>query len=103
MTKRIFANRFGLIALMSVSLFASTAALAATQPVLVTTPTAQPVPVVEIIKDSDAPARKPYQTGQLYFTTQIGTNFKSLMTIPANQRLVIQHVSGLCWGVNTIS
>jgi hypothetical protein len=101
--KRIIANRFGLIALMSLSLFASTAAHAVSQPVIVTNTTAQPVPVVGIVKDSDAPARKPYQTGLIYFPTQIGTNFKSLMTVPANQRLVIQHVSGICHYVNTIS
>ena len=103
MNKRIIANRFGLIALMSLSLFASTAAHAISQPVIVTNTTAQPVPVVGIVKDSDAPARKPYQTAVLYFSTQIGTNFKSLMTVPANQRLVIQHVSGICHYVNTIS
>lgn len=50
MNKRIIANRFGLIALTCLSLFASTAAFAgnppAAQAVLVTNSTAQPVPMV---------------------------------------------------------
>jgi hypothetical protein len=45
MNQKIVANRFGLI-LMLLSLFASTAALAVTQPVLVTNSSAQPVPVI---------------------------------------------------------
>jgi len=49
MTKRIFATRFGLVALLSVSLFASTAAFAGNAPsaasVVVTNTAANPVPV----------------------------------------------------------
>src|SRR6266571_324084 len=64
MEKKSFANRFGLVALMSLSLFASTAfagnAPAPTQVVVTNTP-AQPVPMVGLTKDSDAPARKPFQ------------------------------------------
>ncbi len=64
MKKTIFANRFGLVALLSVSLFASTALAgntpAPTQVVVTNTP-AQPVPIVGLVKDSDAAARKPFQ------------------------------------------
>jgi len=53
MKKNIFANRFGLIALMSLSLFASTAfagnAPAPTQ-VVVTNTAAQPVPMVGLVQ-----------------------------------------------------
>jgi len=56
MTKRIFANRFGLVALMSLSLFASTAFAGngPTQVVVTNTP-AQPVPMVR----SDHGLRRP--------------------------------------------
>ena len=38
------------------------------------------------------PGRKPYQTSIIYFLTQTGTNRHSVMTVPVNQRLVIEHV-----------
>jgi hypothetical protein len=49
------------------------------------------------IKDIDAPGRKPFQTGALTFTVkaQLG-GFQSLGIVPANQRLVIEYVSGAC-------
>jgi hypothetical protein len=107
MNKQIFANRFGLIALTCLSLFASATAFAGSpataQQVVVTNSPAQPVPMVGLVKDSDAPARKPFQTHIIYFQTALGTNFHSVTTVPANQRLVIEHASGVCWSVNTIA
>jgi len=104
MTKRIFANRFGLIALLS--LFASTAAYAANPaatPVIVTNTTAQPVPVVGIIKDSDAPARKPFQSHK-YFSVPAGSSSGVVLTtVPANQRIVLEEVSGYCSNVAGIA
>jgi opacity protein-like surface antigen len=97
MTKRIFANRFGLVALM-LSLFASTAAFATSQPVIVTNTTGQPVPVVGLTKDSDAPARKPFQWGSGLDTNAHTNQFFKVTTVPANQRLVIEQVSGWCGG-----
>jgi len=102
--KRIFANRFGLIALLS--LFASTAAYAgnpAATPVIVTNTTAQPVPVVGIIKDSDAPARKPFQSNK-FFLVPAGSSAGVILTIvPANQRIVLEEVSGYCSNVSGIA
>jgi hypothetical protein len=102
MEKKSFANRFGLIALISVSLLAS-AAFAGNTPaptqVVVTNTPAQPVPVVGLIKDSDAPARKPFQwNGTFGQNPGVGSSFK-VMTVPANQRLVIQQVSSFCGGM----
>ena len=106
MNKRIIANRFGLIALMSLSLFASTAfagnAPAAT-PVIITNTPAQPVPMVGLVKDSDAPARKPFQTAPMYIPAQLAATFYDVLTIPANQRLVIEHVSGTCANITGLS
>ena len=86
MKKNIFANRFGLIALMSLSLFASTAFAgntpAPTQVVVANT-TAQPVPVVGLIKDSDAPARKAFQTNFISVSSNVPA---SVVSVPANQR-----------------
>jgi hypothetical protein len=99
MQKKTFATRFGLIALMSVSLFASTAFAGnapAASPVIVTNTPAQPVPMVGLIKDSDAPARKPFQTVPIYIPAQLPANFYDVVTVPVNQRLVIEHVSGTC-------
>jgi hypothetical protein len=99
MENKSFANRFGLIALMSVSLFASTAfagnAPAPTQVVVTNTP-AQPVPMVGLVKDSDAPARKSLQTDfiTIYANTQI-----PVVSVAGNQRLVVEHLSGYCSGV----
>jgi hypothetical protein len=101
MEKKSFANRFGLIALMMLSLFASTAfagnAPAPTQVVVTNTP-AQPVPMVGLVKDSDAPARKAFQTGMIPVFAGIP---KFVVSVPANQRLVIEHISALCFGVVT--
>jgi len=98
MNRRIIANRFGLVALMSLSLFASTSAFAGAaqvpQQVVVSNTPAQPVPMVGLVKDSDAPARKPFQNFK-----QFGLAFDAtLVGVPANQRLVIEHVSGYCNG-----
>ena len=105
MNKRIIANRFGLIALICVSLFASTAfagnAPAPTQVVVTNTP-AQPVPMVGLTKDSDAPARKPFQTAPLYIPAQLQATFYDVVTVPANQRLVIEHVSGSCANITSL-
>jgi hypothetical protein len=101
--ENIIANRFGLIALMSLSLFASTAFAfntpAPTQVVVTNTP-AQPVPMVGLVKDSDAAARKPFQW---YGTVSASNNYGKLKvtTAPANQRLVIEDVSGYCEGGST--
>jgi len=99
MKKKSLANRFGLVALMSLSLFASTAYAGNTpppSPVVVTNTPAQPVPMVGLVKDSDAPARKPFQTAPLYIPAQLQATFYDVVTVPANQRLVIEHVSGSC-------
>jgi len=101
MEKKSFANRFGLVALMSLSLFASTAfagnAPAPTQVVVTNTP-AQPVPMVGLTKDSDAPARKPFQwNGTFNQYAGVGSSF-TVTTVPANQRLVIEQVSSFCQG-----
>ena len=97
MEKKCFANRFGLIALMSLSLFASTAAFAGNAPaptqVVVTNTPAQPVPMVGLVKDSDAPARKSLQTN--FFIVNPNSQTK-IVSVPANQRLVVEHVSGRC-------
>lgn len=102
MTKRIFANRFGLIALLG--LFTSTAfagnSPAPTQVVVTNTP-AQPVPIVGLIKDSDAPARKPFVTNFTQVVAGAGqVNDTVLGSVLANQRLVVEHVSGYCTGVS---
>jgi hypothetical protein len=101
MNKRIIANRFGLIALMSLSLFASTAFAgntpAPTQVVVTNTP-AQPVPMVGLVKDSDASARKPFQWFGNGIPASISGNTLTVTTVPLNQRLVIEDVSGYCQG-----
>jgi hypothetical protein len=99
MTKRIIANRFGLaIALTILSLTASTTAFAAAaqgpQQVVVTNTPAQPVPVVGLIKDSDAPARKSLQTN--FFSLNANQPKAKVISVPANQLLAIEHVSGRC-------
>ena len=101
MNKRIIANRFGLVALLSLSLFASTSAFAAAaqgpQQVVVTNTPAQPVPMVGLVKDSDASARKPFQWyGTISSNSPNGT--LKVATAPANQRLVLEDVSGYCQG-----
>jgi hypothetical protein len=94
--KNTIVNRFGLIALMLLSLFASTAFAgntpAATQVVVTNTP-AQPVPMVGLIKNSDAPARNSLQT--LFLSLNPNTIWK-VVSVPVNQRLVIEQVSGRC-------
>jgi len=101
MNKRIIATRFGLVALMLLSLFASTTfagnAPAPTQ-VVVTNTLAQPVQMVGLTKDSDAPARKPFQWNGT-FNQDAGTASSfTVTTVPANQRLVIEQVSSFCQG-----
>ena len=100
MTKKSFATYFGLVVLV-MSLFASTAFAAnnpgpGTTQVVVTNSPAQPVPMVGSIKDADAPARKPFQTAGVHVDAPNGVRFQPLVTVPANQRLVIEHVSGYC-------
>lgn len=107
MNKRTFANRFGLIALMSLSLFASSHAFAGnsgpTQVVVTNTP-AQPVPMVGLITDSDAPARKSFVWSGSFNGGQGGSNANLVTTVPANQRLVVEDVSGYCTsGINYIA
>jgi hypothetical protein len=101
--KKLIANRFGLIALLS--LFASTAAYAGNPatPVIVTNTTAQPVPVVGIIKDSDAPARKPFQSHKYFSVPPGSSSGVVLTTVPANQRIVLEEVSGYCSNVTGIA
>jgi len=107
MEKKSFANRFGLIALMLLSLFVSTAVFAgnapAASPVVITNTPAQPIPMVGLVKDSDAPARKPFQTVPIYVPAQLPANFYDVVTVPANQRLVIEHVSGTCANITGVS
>ena len=100
MTNRI-ANHFGLVAL-ALSLFASTAfagnAPAPTQVVVSNTP-AQPVPMVGLVKDSDNSARNPFQWDGSF--TEYGggwNNTHKVISVPANQRLVIEDVAGYCQG-----
>jgi hypothetical protein len=100
--KKDLANRFALIALICLSLFASTSAFAGntqtTQQVVVTNSPAQPVPMVGLVKDSDAPARKPFQTALIGIDV-VGYGAQvtwPVVTVPANQRLVIEYVSGNC-------
>ncbi len=106
MEKKSFANRFGLIALMSLGLFASTAAFAgnipAASPVIVTNTPAQPIPMVGLTKDSDAPARKPFQTVPIFVQANLPATFYDVVTVPANQRLVIEHVSGTCSNISFV-
>ena len=107
MKKKSFANRFGLVALMSLSLFASTVAFATNPPdatqVVVTNTPAQPVPMVGLVKDSDASARKPFQwEGTLTQPAHADSGFK-LTTVPPNQRLVIEQVSGICDSTGILS
>lgn len=108
MEKRIFANRFGLIALMSLSLFASTSAFAGNAPaptqVVVTNTPAQPVPMVGLVTDADNPARQPFQWYGSFGQTAANTSLFKVITAPANQRLVIEDVSGRCFGgINDVS
>jgi len=52
--------------------------------------------MVGLVKDSDAPARKPFQwNGTFNQTSGVGGSFK-VTTVPPNQRLVIEQVSGNC-------
>lgn len=52
------------------------------------------------VKDVDAPARKPFQTALIGIDSPAGLyQFHPLVTVPTNQRLVIQRVSGACIGV----
>jgi hypothetical protein len=104
MTKRICVNRFGLVALI-LSLFASTAAFAGAGPsqVIVTNTPAQAVPMVGLITDSDTPARKPFQA-EWKMTQPVGSGSgPTITTVPANQRLVIEHVSAYCSGPLVLS
>jgi len=95
MTKITFANRFGLIALALVSLFASTAFATSPTQVVVTNSPAQPVPMVGVIKDTDAPARKSFQTTSIGFFVDTP---QFVVSVPNNERLVVEHVSGYCSG-----
>src|SRR5262245_61535939 len=54
------------------------------------------------VKDVDAPARKPLQTIAINIPVPAanvalpGSTFKVITTVPAGQRLVVEHVSGSC-------
>jgi hypothetical protein len=103
MEKKSFANRFGLIALMLVSLFAATAFAGnapAPQQVVVTNSPAQPVPMVGLVKDSDNPARQPFQWNGTFTIPQASSVAFKVTTVPANQRLVLEQISALCTGVS---
>jgi hypothetical protein len=100
--KNIITNRFGLVALMMLSLFASTASFAAnaaSTPVIVTNTPAQPVPVVGLVTDADNPARQPFQWFGSFGLPAAsgGTPFK-VTTADGSHRLVITDVSGNCFG-----
>lgn len=107
MPKRIFAIRFGLIALLSVSLLLSSAAFSATsatgQQVVVTNTTAESIPIIGLVKDLDGPGRTPFRTSFLQFNVPAsngsfpGTASKFLTSVPSGSRLVIEHVSGRCF------
>jgi len=64
-------------------------------------PPAQPVPMVGLVKDSDAPARKPFQWFNSIPVSLNGAAL-TLTTVPLNQRLVIEDVSGYCKGSVTL-
>ncbi len=106
MRTRIFANRFGLVALLTASLIPSTPAFSATQAtaqqVVVTNTTAQSIPMVGLVKDMDSPGRTPFRTTILQFNVPAsngvldGTGSKFLTSVPSGMRLVIEHVSGRC-------
>ena len=81
MSKKSFAIYFGFVVL-AMSLFASTAFASSALSVQV--------------KDVDAAARKPFQTAGVHVDAPNGVNFEPLITVPANQRLVIEHISGYC-------
>jgi len=104
MNKNNFDNRFGLaISFIFLSLFPTASAWAqrnttmtsaqGAQQVVVSNTPAQPVPMVGLIKDSDASARKPYQWEG--YINENGSDTK-IMTVPNNQRLIIEQVSGWC-------
>jgi len=82
------------------SVFASTAAFAGAgaSPVVVTNTPAQPVPMVGLITDSDAPARKPFQWDGIMDRYAGAAYSSKITTVPANQRLVIEQASGWCGG-----
>jgi hypothetical protein len=56
----------------------------------------------QFIRDVDAPARKPLQTIMINIPVPAanvglaGSTFKVITTVPAGQRLVVEHVSGSC-------
>ena len=103
MTKKSFATYFGLV-ILAMSLFASTAfavntAGPGTTQVVVTNSPAQPVPMVGMIKDSDASARHPFQWKGNIVTPPGQGETITVTTVPAGQRLVIEQVSGYCEGM----
>jgi len=70
------------------------------QQVVVTNTPAQPVPMVGLVKDSDASARKPFQwNGKL--NAAPGAGIFKVTTVPPNQRLVIENVSGNCTSISS--
>lgn len=112
---KIFENRFGLVlSLVLINLAPLTSAWAqktgaasgTAQQVIVTNTAAQPIPMVGLITEADAPGRKPLQTAILNVSVSAanagsgGYGYKAVATVPANQRLVIEHVSGGCGYVN---
>ena len=102
MEKKSFANRFGLIALMALSLFASTSAFAGNAPaptqVLVANTPAQPVPMVGLVTDADNPARQPFQWSQSFGQAAGANSSFKVVTADPSHRLVIEDVSGTCSG-----
>lgn len=124
MNKSIFAYRFGLTtAIVMLSLFISTAAFAGTgnntaaagsgpQQVVVTNTAAQPVPMVGLVSIQNTGAQpvpvtmnmQPFQTAFVSYsanTTAFGgpPTIKTLASVPANKRLVVEYISGNCSGL----
>ena len=48
------------------------------------------------VKDADAPGRMPFQTFAKASVSAGAYSYTSLVTVPVNQRLVVEYVSGYC-------
>lgn len=104
MNKKIIANRFGLVVLMSLSLFASTSAFAAAaqgpQQVVVTNSAAQPVPMSGLVYVQNSPAQPIPVTmadKQLYQLSKTA-NFQAAtlsfnFTVPSGKKFVVQNIN----------
>ena len=91
MTKKIFTIRLGLAALLLVTLCTSFAGSSfASTPLAINT------------KDVDAAGRRPFQTtGAItVYATAGNLSYQSVVTVPANQRLIVRRISGFCSGIS---